>query len=89
MTTKPTLPQTRPITYFIAAALAGTITTGLFAGVTALLQRDGMPFEQQVIAERACADRAYVSERDACVRQWLSAREPSARRASDRPAPSM
>jgi hypothetical protein len=48
-----------------------------------------MPFEQQVIAERACADRAYISERDACVRQWLSAREPSARRASDRAAPSM
>ena len=89
MTMKPTLPQTRPITYFIAAALAGTITTGLFAGVTALFQRGGMPFEQQVIAERACADRAYVSEREACVRQWLGARAPSARRASARPAPSL
>jgi len=84
-----TLPHPRPLSYFVAAALAGTITTGLFAGVTALFLRSGMPFEQQVIAERACADRAYVSERKACVRQWLAAREPSARRASDRAAPSM
>jgi hypothetical protein len=84
-----TLPHPRPITYFIAAALAGTITTGLFAGVTALLQRNGTPFESRVAAEHACADRVYVSERDACVRQWLAAREPSARRAHDRLAPSM
>jgi hypothetical protein len=89
MTIKPTLPQTRPITYFIAAALAGTITTGLFAGVTALLQRNGMPFEAQLAAERACGDRTYISERDTCVRQWLAAREPSARRAHESVAPSM
>ena len=89
MTTKPTLPHPRPIMYFVAAALAGTITTGLFAGVTALLQRDGRPFEQQLAAERACVDQVFVSARDACVRQWLAAREPSARQANGRLAPSM
>lgn len=68
-----TLPHPRPITCFIAAALAGSITAGLFAGVTALLQLDGRPLERAVAAERACADRAYVSERDACVRQRLAA----------------
>jgi hypothetical protein len=74
MTMKPTLPHSRPLTHFIAAVLAGTVTTGIFTGMTALLQRDGMPFEQQVAAERACADRVYVSERDACARQWLAGR---------------
>jgi hypothetical protein len=82
MTTKSTLPHPRPLTCFIAAVLAGTMTTITFSGVTALLQRDGMPFEQQVAAERACADRAYLSEREACVRQWLAGRGHLAQRSN-------
>ena len=83
MTTKPTLPHPRATTYFIAAAFAGTVTTGIFSGVTALLQHNGKPFERQVAAERACADHAYVSERAACVRQRLSGRGQVALRAVD------
>jgi hypothetical protein len=83
MTTKPTLPYPRAITYFIAAAFAGTITTGIFSGVTALLQRDGTPYEKQVAAERACADRAYVSERETCVRHWLAGHGHVAQRTSE------
>ena len=84
MTTKPTLPHLRPLFCFIAAVLAGTVTTGIFSGVTDLLQRNGMPFERQLAAERACADRTYLSEREACVRQWLGARGHVAQR-SDGP----
>jgi len=83
MTTKPTLPHPRAITYFIAAAFAGTVTTGIFSGVTALLQHNGKPFERQVAAERACADRAYVSEREACARHWLAGRGHMAQRTGD------
>jgi hypothetical protein len=85
MTMRPTLPHPRPIACFIAAALAGTVTTGIFSGVTALLQRNGLPFEQQVAAERACADRAYLSLREACMRQWLAGRGQVAQRESDGP----
>jgi hypothetical protein len=83
MTPKPTLQHSRAITCFIAAAFAGTITTGIFAGVTALFQRDGNPFEQQLSAERACAVHVYVSEREACVRQRLTARRQVARSISN------
>ena len=82
MTTKPILPHPRALICFIAAVLAGTITAGIFSGVTNLLQRNGMPFEQQVAAERACADRAYLSEREACVRQWLAGRRHVAQRSN-------
>jgi len=80
MTTKPTPGHSRAVTCFIAAALAGSLTTGIFAGVTALFQRNGLPFEQQRSAERACAAHAYISERDACVRQRLAAHRQVAHR---------
>jgi hypothetical protein len=73
MQTKPTLPPSRPSTHFIGATLAAIVTIGLFASVTALFQRDGMPMERIVVAERACVGHAYVSEREACVREWLAA----------------
>jgi hypothetical protein len=31
-----------------------------------------MPFEQLAALERACADRPYASERDACMRTALT-----------------
>ncbi|MEO8303152.1 MAG: hypothetical protein ABI724_03440 [Betaproteobacteria bacterium] len=70
---KPNLPPLSPITHFIAATLAGIVTVGLFAGVTDLFQHDGKPMERIVAAERACVGHAYVSEREACVRQRLAA----------------
>jgi hypothetical protein len=73
MTAKPELPR-RPLAVTVAsAALAALIGVGVLGGVTGLFQRDGLPFEQLVAAEHACADRAYVSERDLCVRSWLAA----------------
>jgi hypothetical protein len=29
--------------------------------------------EQLAAAERACTQRAYVSERESCMREWLAA----------------
>jgi hypothetical protein len=73
MTAKPELPR-RPVAVTVAsAALAALIGIGVLGGVTGLFQRGGLPFEQLAAAEQAGADRAYVSERDACVRSWLAA----------------
>ena len=83
ITPRPTLQHPRAVTCFVAAALAGTLTTGIFTGVTALFQRNGNPFEQQLSAERACAAHVYVSEREACMRQRLMARGQVAHSASN------
>lgn len=56
-----------------AAALAVLIAIGLLGSVAGLFQRDGAPFEQLVIAERACANHSFVSDRETCVRLYLAA----------------
>jgi hypothetical protein len=33
--------------------------------------------EQLAAAERACTLHVYVSEREACMREWLAARAPN------------
>jgi len=74
MNIKPTLARPRLITGFIAATLASIVGIGILAAVTELFQRSGAPMAQLVAAERACVEHAYVSEREACVRQWLAPR---------------
>ena len=65
---------TRPIgTTIVAAALSFLVTTGLFTAVAGLFLRDGTPLQNVAIAERACSDLAFVSEREACVRLFLAA----------------
>jgi hypothetical protein len=56
----------------VAAALSILIAIGLLTAVTGSFQRDGAPFEQVVIAERACASKVFVSERETCVRSQLA-----------------
>jgi hypothetical protein len=73
MNAKPTLTRPHVVTTIIAAALATLIAIGLLTAVTGLFQRDGAPFEQLVIAEHACANYAFVSERQNCVRLYLAA----------------
>jgi len=48
--------------------VAALISLGLLGSVAWLFQRDGAPLQQVAAAERACADRAYLSERHACMR---------------------
>jgi hypothetical protein len=73
MNAKPTLARPHVATTIVAAALSSFIAIGLLTAVTGLFQRDGAPFEQVVIAEHACANHAFVSERETCVRWVLAA----------------
>jgi hypothetical protein len=73
MNAKPTLARPRFVTTVAAAALSTVIAIGLLTAFTGLFQRDGAPFEQVVIAEQACANHAFISEREACVRLYLTA----------------
>ena len=64
----------RPLgTTLIAAALSFLIMIGLFTGVADLFLHDGTPLQNVAIAERACGELAFVSEREACVRSFLAA----------------
>jgi hypothetical protein len=72
MNTKPTLPRPHIVTSITAAVLSAFIAIGLLTTVTGLFQRDGAPFGQVVIAERVCANYAFVSERETCVRLYLA-----------------
>jgi len=73
MNARPTLPRPHIATTIGAALLSAFIGIGLLSAVSGLFQRDGAPFEQVVIAERACADRTFVSERETCIRLYLAA----------------
>ena len=68
-----TLARPHVATSLVAATLAAFIAIGLLTAVTGLFQRDGAPFEQVVIAEHACANHAFVSERQNCARLYLAA----------------
>jgi hypothetical protein len=58
-----------------AVALAALISIGLLGGVAALFLRAGTPFEQALIAERACGESRFVSEREACMRAFAAEAE--------------
>ena len=59
-----------------AAALASVIALGILWGVAALFQSKGAPMERLVAAECACAQHIYLSERQACMNEWLAASQP-------------
>lgn len=59
----------------VALTLAALIAIGLLDGVATLFLHDGMPFEQALIAERACSEYRFVSEREACMRAFAAAVE--------------
>ena len=71
-----------PIT---AACLAAVLAIGLIAAVTTLFQSRGTPFAELASAERACSAHAYVSEREACMREWIAS-APTTRIAAQRAA---
>jgi len=73
MTDKPALDRQHLAITVVAAAFAALIGIGLLAAVAGLFQRDGAPFEQVVIAEHACANFSFASERATCVRLYLAA----------------
>jgi hypothetical protein len=72
MNTKPTFARSSSLSTTVAAALATFIAIGLLTSVAFLFQRDGAPLEHVAAAERACMQPVYVSEREACMREWLA-----------------
>ncbi|MFO1414427.1 MAG: hypothetical protein U1F10_11115 [Burkholderiales bacterium] len=60
---------------FVAAFLSALIAVGVAGSVTTLFQSRGQPFAELATAEAACHDRTYVSERQACVQDVVSARQ--------------
>ena len=54
-----------------ASALSALIAVGMLSAVMSLFQSRGVPLGQLAAAERSCAEHAYVSERERCVRQWF------------------
>jgi hypothetical protein len=58
------------------AALASVIAFTILWGVVTLFQSRGLPMERLVAAERACAQHVYLSERQACMNEWLAASQP-------------
>jgi hypothetical protein len=73
MNARPTFPRRAAAVSFASAALAALIGIGVLGAIVGLFQRDGLPFEQLVAAEKSCGDRAYFSEREACVQAHLAA----------------
>jgi hypothetical protein len=73
MNAKPFLARPHVSTTVVAAALATCIAIGLLNAVAFLFQHDGAPLAQLAAAERACADHAFVSERETCMRLFLAA----------------
>jgi hypothetical protein len=77
MNATPTFARPSSLAMPVAAALATFIAVGLLTSVAFLFQRDGAPIERLAAAERACTQHIYVSEREACMREWLAARAPN------------
>ena len=74
MDAKPSFPRPSSLSITVAAAFATFIAIGLLTTVAFLFKHDGVPTGKLVVAEHTCARNAYVSEREACMREWLAAR---------------
>jgi hypothetical protein len=77
MNANSTVPQPSSFSTTIIAAVAAFIALGVLSSVAFLFQRDGAPMERLVAAEHACSQHVYISERQACVREWLVAAQSS------------
>ena len=62
----------RIVRVIIAMILSTVIAIALLTSAIDLFLRDGAVLEQVVAAENACAGAEFVSERQACVRSYLS-----------------
>lgn len=71
MRAKPTLARPQLAATVIATACAMLFAIAVLEGVEGLFHRDGAPFEQLVVAERACASHRFVSERESCMRSYF------------------
>jgi hypothetical protein len=63
---------TRPVHTIAMAAVATVISLGILWSIATLFQSRGAPLERLAAAERVCANLAYASEREACMKQWMN-----------------
>jgi hypothetical protein len=70
-------PSPPSISIFVVATLATVIGPSILSTVVGLFQSRGAPMERFAVAERACQRRAYNSERQACMTEWLAASHPT------------
>ena len=68
-------PAVRPAQRIAATAIATAITLSIFGGIATLFQSRGTPLGYVVAAERACAHETYQSDRQACMNNWMTARQ--------------
>ncbi len=73
MKATPTFTRPHGIGLTLAAALSAVIGIGMLTAVTDLFQSRGEPMGQLAAAERACATWTFVSDREACMREWIAA----------------
>jgi hypothetical protein len=69
MIAKHTFTFASPLATTGAAMVAAIFAISLLTVVAFLFQREGAPMAQIVAIEQACAQHAYVSELETCVRQ--------------------
>jgi hypothetical protein len=69
----PTLPRPHGATLVVAVALSTVIATGILASVVELFQSRGEPLGELAAAERACGAKAYISDREVCMHEWIAA----------------
>ena len=74
MDTKPRFPRPNSALTVVAAALAAVIAAAILTSVVQGLGSRGKPLQELAVAERACSTHRYVSEREACMRDWLAAK---------------
>src|ERR1700740_2437583 len=62
---------------FSAATAAGAVAGALLSAVLLFSKSGGEPMGEWAAAERACAQHAYRSARDTCMKQWLATPRPT------------
>jgi hypothetical protein len=75
MYVKPTLTRPSNAWIAVAAGLAAVIAVGMLTFMVEAFRSRGTPFQEVAVAERACSAHRYVSEREACIRDYLAAKQ--------------
>jgi hypothetical protein len=73
MRANPVFPRHSSLATLITSAAATLIALGILIGTTMLFQSRGKPMAELAAAERACAERTYVPDRERCMREWVAA----------------
>ena len=66
-------PRRNALGTVVTSCVATLIAVGILIGTTMLFQSRGMPMAELAAAERACAGRTCVLDRERCMREWVAA----------------